>query len=158
MTFSPIKKVKVNTLISLTMLVILAVIYTIVKLYLLPDVIWQGVFFVLAIILCELMVKYFLPIYTYSFDNDRFLINKTLGRKTVTVCDIDTDKIVALYSRDEYKKQELYAPKSVYNYNGNVVPTSCRVLIFKYSDCTEAVVFEPSIEMQNFIHARIESR
>lgn len=158
MTCTPIKKVRTNTIIVLTMFLVFASAFALVKFFFLPEVIWQGVFFVLAVILCELAVKYFLPIYTYSVDDTSFVINKNLGKRNTTVCNIDLDRIVALYTRDEYKKQEQYLPRSIYNYNGNVVTDSCRVLIFRYSDCTEAVVFEPNDKMSALILDLIRNR
>lgn len=158
MTCTPIKKVRDNTLIALTMFVIFAVVFFLVRYFSLPAVIWQGVFFVLAIILCELLTKYFLPIFTYVFDGDSFIINKSLGNKNVTVCNIDSVKIVALLTRDEFKSQDIYSPKSIYNYNGNVIARDSRVLIFQYSDCTEAVVFEPDGKMTMAILDLIRNR
>lgn len=158
MIFTPKKRTLLNVTISLSALLIFAVFVVISKLFNLPDVVWQGAFFVLAIIMCELLTKYFLPIYTYLVDEKSFIIRKTLGKKDVTVCNVDLPRVVALYTKEEYKKQEEYHPVNVYNYNGNIVPASCYVLIFEYSDCTEAVIFESNTEMAELIRASIKSR
>ena len=114
MTYSPEKNIKINSFIVLLILAVFGGVLAVCKLFDLPGIIWQSTFFVLAVITCEFMTKYFLPIYTYSYDSNSFIITKTMGKKTVTVCNIDTDRIVALYTKEEYKKQERYLPKSIY--------------------------------------------
>lgn len=154
----PNKRKGINALIIITLIALFFVSLLVSKHFSLPNVIWQGVFFVGAIVICQLSVKYFLPVYTYSFDDGSFIITKTMGKKITTVCNIDTPRIVALYDKDEYKKQEQYVPRGVYNYCGNIIPNSCCVLIFEYSDCCEAVVFEPKPEMAKAIRALTENR
>lgn len=158
MTCSPIKNVKVNAFIVLILIVIFVLSIALVTIFSLPKIIWQSVFFVIAVIFCELCVKYFLPQYTYTLNSESFIITKTLNNKTITVCNIDIDRIVEIYTREKYKKQESYQPKSIYNYNGNLATDSCYVLIFEYSNCSEAVCFEPSKEMADSILSLIKSR
>lgn len=158
MIYTPKKRTSVNVLICLAFLLAFVICVYVTKKFSLPDSIWQGVFFVEAIILCELLTKFFLPIYTYSIDDSSFIITKTLGKSVRTVCNIDLPRIVAVLPKGEYKKQEEYNPRSVYNYNGNIASHSCYVLIFEYSDCAEAVFFEPDDGLVNAIRAWIKSR
>ena len=104
------------------------------------------------------MIKFFLPVYTYIFDSESFKITKTLGKKTVTVCHIDNEKITSLMKREEYKKEEDRQVSALYNYSGNLKASSSYVLIFEYSSTAEAVIFEPSEEMAKAILDVIKSR
>ncbi len=158
MIYSPKKNNKVNILISFTAIIIFVASVLITFYFGLPKAIWQGTFFVLAIVICELMTKYFLPEYVYSIDSDSFVITKNLGKNSKVICNIDVPRIVALYPNKEYKKQETYSPRNVYSYNGNIVTDSCYVLIFEYSDCTEAVCFEPDAAMVETILSLIKNR
>lgn len=158
MTYSPTKNIKFNLILVFLMITIVAVSVAVCVAFSLQQIIWQSIFFLVALVLCELLVKYILPVYTYVLDEESFIITKTLNKKVITVCNIDTVRIVALYTRDEFKKQERYKPKSIYNYNGNLVTNSCYVLVFEYSDCSEAVAFEPSKAMADSILALTESR
>ncbi len=158
MIYTPKKNIKANILISLCAVALFLVSVFVTAYFDLPNVIWQGTFFALAILVCELMTKYFLPVYIYSIDNESFVINKTMGKTSKIVCNIDVPRIVALYSNKEYKKQETHNPRSIYSYNGNIVTDSCYVLIFEYSDCTEAVCFEPNAEMVETILCLIKNR
>lgn len=158
MIYIPNKRAKINFLIVFLLIIIFVASVYLTEQFSLPDAIWQGVFFVEAIILCELLTKFFLPVYTYSIDDSSFIITKTLGNSVRTVCNIDIPRIVAVLTKEEYKKQEEYNPRSVYNYNGNFVPNSCYVLMFEYSNCFEAVVFEADEKMANIIRDAIKNQ
>jgi|GEM_PF-1707661 len=147
MTHTPIKNCFKNFLIVTALIVFFIIVFYLCHVGLFSPIVWQSAFFFVALTVCELLIKFFLPEYTYILDDECFKITKTLGKKITTVCDIDLSKIVALYSREEYKKQEEYKPRNCYNYNGNVFESSCYVLVFKYSDCCECVFFEPDKKM-----------
>ncbi len=146
MIYSPKKRLIFNFSISFILLFTVIVFDIITKVFTLPRVIWHSAFFLAAVVLCQLAAKYFLPVYTYCFDSSFFEIVKSTGQKSITVCKIDVSKIVSIILYSEYRKQETDTVRRIYNYNANVKPISCYVLIFAYSDCREAVIFEPSEE------------
>ncbi len=158
MIYSPKKNTTYNFLFSLIMLAVFLAAIFVTDLFKLAPIVWQGVFFAEAIVFTQLATKYFLPVYTYSFDANSFIITKTMGKRSTVVCNIDTPRISGLYTSSEFKKQKEHNPKSVYNYNANMVSCSSYTLVFEYSSCSEAVVFEPSAEMAEAILAQIENQ
>ncbi|MBE6649871.1 MAG: hypothetical protein E7613_01025 [Ruminococcaceae bacterium] len=132
--------------------------FTAVKLFSLPSVIWQGVFFVLAIITCELSVKYFIPVYTYIIDSESFIITKTLGKKVTTVCNVDLYRITDVVTNIDFENGFKSRVSSIYNYSCNPGTKGRYALIFEYSNCKEAVLFEPNEEMYSFILGLIKNQ
>lgn len=128
------------------------------KVFDLQDAIWQGVFFISAYVICDFSVKRFIPKYVYSIDNSSFVITKTIGKKTSTVCNIDTGNIDTVIELSEYKKQEEHKVKNMYRYSTNLFGSSYYVLVFNYNGYKEGVIFEPNSSMIEFILSVKENR
>ena len=152
---------KKNTLLNLSVVIFLVLLLAFVFYFsyidILPQIIWQFTFFLSALLLIELLVKFFLPEYSYILDKDVFKITKTMGKKITTVAAIDLDKIDCLLTSDEYKKQDTSKIKSVFNYNANIFSASCSVLVFSYNNSSEAIYFEPSSDFAFFLKEALRS-
>ncbi len=157
MIYIPRKNNKPITVIFLLGILLLFVIFIICQYGIIVQVYFHFTFFIEAIFYCFLLTKYILPIYEYKLLDDRFVITKTVGSKTVTVCDIDFCKIEKIVTKKEYKKENADL-KSVYNYNANFPAFSSYCLIFSYSNCREALLFEPDKTMVNEIEKIISER
>lgn len=158
MTYVPEKKKHIIVFVIICFAFIVFSSVMAVKVFSLPSVIWQSAFFIMSIIVCELAVKYFIPVYTYIIDGESFIITKTLGNKVTTVCNIDTYRISCVVTKSDYKNSHKKDVASIYNYSCNPFNKSSYVLIFEYSNSHEAVIFEPNEAMVDFIRDRIKNQ
>ena len=158
MTYVPEKKKHIIILVVICFALIVFGSIVAVKVFSLPAVVWQSAFFITSIILCELSVKYFIPVYTYVIDDKSFVITKTLGKKVTTVCNIDTYRVVSVLTEPDYKNSHKQEVSNIYNYSCNPFNKSNYVLVFEYSNSREAVIFEPNEAMVGFIRDLIKNQ
>lgn len=151
MIYSPEKNKGKFLLVFFIGIVILFILFLLCQFKIVTQTLCQFAFFFEAVFYTHILSKFYLPIYTYYVEKNRFIIDKKIGNKIVTVCDVDFPNIVDILSKNEYKKQENYDIKSVYNYNSNIFSNSCYYLIFNYSQRYEAIIFEPSEDMIKMI-------
>lgn len=145
MYFTPKKNNKIITLIFILAMLLLFAVLILCRFGFLKAVVFHFTFYFEAIFFSYLLLKFVLPVYQYALIDSRFIITKTLGKKTVTHCDIDFNRIEKIITKKEYKKENATI-KSVYNYNANFLASSY-CLIFNYSDSREAILFEPDEKM-----------
>lgn len=155
MTYTPKKDNLKSTAIFLLGLLLLLTLFLFSSLGIIPDVICHFAFMIEAIFYTFILNKFVLPIYTYTINKEEFTIVKTMGQKSVMVCNIEVSRISDLLMHEDYKKEEDTEIKSVYNYCANFSASSRYCLIFEYSNFKEAVIFEPNREMVDVINSYI---
>lgn len=157
MVYTPKKNNKVTSLIFLFGMLVLFVIFLLCQFGIFGQVVFHFAFYIEAIFFSFILIKFVLPIYQYQLIDNRFKIIKTLGSKAVTECDIDFCKIEKIITKSEYKKENAKI-RSVYNYNANFPAFSSYYLVFSYSDCYEAVMFQPDDTMVKEIEKIISDK
>ena len=157
MNYSPKKDNLKTNIIFFFGILLLLTLFFLSRLGVILEVVCHFVFMAEAVFYTFLLNKFVLPIYTYSLNNKEFTIVKTMGNKKILECSIELSKICDILPYKEYKNKEDTEIKSVYNYCANFSASSRYCLIFEYSNCKEAVLFEPNSKMVTIIKDYVKS-
>ena len=156
MVYVPQKRKKKNVLILIYGFAILLFHLILADFNIIKSTLCHFVFFFEAVFYTFILTKFILPTYTYIIDDNKFIIIKNIGNKTVTECNIDILNIIEIVPYKQHKKQVVKKAICVYNYNANFLSSTCQCLIFEYSGICEAILFEPNKEMLDIIITKKE--
>lgn len=88
------------------------------------------------------LIKYVIPDYLYTLDNERLTVHKVTKAQSVCVVDIELNTVRTLpITGEEYKKQK--APRRLYSFIKNPGTPSLRYLIFELNGDEYALLLEP---------------
>jgi len=124
------------------------VIFSLSRTNLLTHIFWQGLGALFFVITFFYIYKFHMCDYTYTLKDESFVIVRTVGKRSTKVCHLDSDMLVFICPRSEWKKNKKNRRiAGVYNYNASISPVDGYVLFFKLYEKESAVKFEPSKEM-----------
>lgn len=148
MIHTPDRNKKKTYIFSAIVFSVLAALFLLASIPVFNAGVWQLLAMLVFIVSAFLLDKYYLSTYSYTFNGTEFVVTKTTGKKSVKVCHLDTDTFVALYTKEEWKKNKKTRQiNSVYNYNAEFLPREYMCLVFEMYGKVTAVLFQPSKEM-----------
>lgn len=101
----------------------------------------------------EMLNRYYLTTYTYTVDEESFIITKRTGKRTQTVCNLSLQTLLGIEKQTKTKEARLQrdrtygTPRLRYNYCQSMSPAESYLIFFEFNGKTAEIAFEPDQAM-----------
>ncbi len=114
---------------------------------------YQLIAVMVYIVSFEILNRYYFATYTYRVTDKDFIILKTTGKRTQTLCNLALSTMIAIEKKPKTKQEKAamtarYGKINLrYHYCQSLAPQTPYVILFEFNGKTAQITFEPSEAM-----------